>query len=172
MQDIPLAIQQSYQEKVETLLMQPALRSLAEKHVPVAQSSWLAAAAETGEFVDVKLEHVEEWVQEFDRSLAGIEFSGIGWKRDDRVGSPNEQIVAAAKEHGVDLIMMGAKGRTGLVRVLLGSTTRRLLRSLPCSLLTIKQDNVIEELFESDVQAPAVSKRVSANPNECSAGQS
>ena len=39
MQYLPLAIQQSYQEKVETLLMQPALQSLAEKHVPVAQSS-------------------------------------------------------------------------------------------------------------------------------------
>jgi len=44
MQDIPLAIQQSYQGKDDTLLMQPALRSLAEKHLPVAQSSWLAVS--------------------------------------------------------------------------------------------------------------------------------
>jgi nucleotide-binding universal stress UspA family protein len=57
-----------------------------------------------------------------------------------RYGVPQEEIAAAAKELGSDLIIMGATGRTGLVQVLLGSTTRRLMRVMPCSLLTVKQD--------------------------------
>ena len=40
---------------------------------------------------------------------------------------------------------MGATGRTGLAQILLGSTTRRLLRQLPCSLLTVKQEDVLDE---------------------------
>lgn len=72
--------------------------------------------------------------------------------KDVRFGAPHQQIAAAAKDHQADLIVMGATGRSGLVRVLLGSTTRRMLEELPCSLLSVKQDNVLEELFESDVR--------------------
>lgn len=121
----------------------------------VPEVSWLTAAAETGEFVDAKAAHAIEWVLEFERFLETIDLSGVAWKRDVRYGTPHEQIVAAAKEYGVDLIIMGATGRTGLVQVLLGSTTRRLLRNLPCSLLTVKQEDVLDELFESDVRAMA-----------------
>ncbi len=122
----------------------------------VPEVSWLTAAVETGEFVDAKAEHANEWVQEFDQFLEAVDFSGVPWKREVRYGVPHEQIVLAAKEHGVGLIIMGATGRTGLVQVLLGSTTRRLLRGLPCSLLTVKQEDVLEELFESDVRIIAL----------------
>lgn len=122
----------------------------------VPEVSWLTAAVETGEIVDAKAEHAAEWVQDFDRFLGTVDLSGVPWKREVRYGVPHEQIVAAAKEHGVDLIIMGATGRTGLVQVLLGSTTRRLLRGLPCSLLTVKQEDLVEELFESDVRIMAL----------------
>jgi nucleotide-binding universal stress UspA family protein len=121
----------------------------------VPEVSWLTAALETGEVVDAKAEYATEWVQEFDRFLETVDWSGTPWKREVRYGGPHEQIVTTAKEHGADLIVMGATGRTGLVQVLLGSTTRRLLRSLPCSLLTVKQEDVVEELFESDVRVMA-----------------
>jgi nucleotide-binding universal stress UspA family protein len=119
----------------------------------IPEVSWLTAAVETGEFVDAKAEHAAQWVQEFERFLTDIDFSGVAWKREIRDGAPHEQIAAAAKEHEVDLIMMGATGRSGLVRVLLGSTTRRLLYELPCSLLTIKQENMLEDLFETDLRS-------------------
>jgi universal stress protein E len=118
--------------------------------------NWLTAAVETGELVDAKAEHAAEWVQEFDRFLEGEDLSGIAWKREVRCGMPHEQIVTSAKEGSVDLIVMGATGRTGLVQVLLGSTTRRLLRDLPCSLLTVKQEDVLDELFELDVRSIVV----------------
>jgi nucleotide-binding universal stress UspA family protein len=122
----------------------------------VPEVSWLTAAVETSEVVDAKGEYATEWVQEFERFLGAVDLSGVPWKREVRYGVPHEQIVAAAKEHGVDLIIMGATGRTGLVQVLLGSTTRRLLRGLPCSLLTVKQEDLVEELFESDVRVMAL----------------
>ena len=118
--------------------------------------SLLIAATATGEGLDSKAAYAAEWVREFEQFLEGVDLSGVAWKREVRCGVPHEQIVAAAKEYSVDLIIMGATGRTGLVQVLLGSTTRRLLRDLPCSLLTVKQEDVLEELFELDVRGIAL----------------
>ena len=67
-----------------------------------------------------------------------------------RHGLAHQQIILAAQEHQADLIVMGATGRTGLARVLIGSTTRRVLEHLPCSLLTVKQDEVMEERMDDE----------------------
>ena len=117
----------------------------------IPEVSWLTAAAETGVLTDARLEYASEWTQEFEQFLQKVDFSGVSWKSEVRYGVPHEQIVAAARELGSDLIVVGATGRTGLVQVLLGSTTRRLLRDLPCSLLTVKQDDMLEELFDSNL---------------------
>ena len=56
-----------------------------------------------------------------------------GVKRVDclvREGHPAETILAYAKEAGIDLIVMGTRGRRGVERVLMGSVTREVV-SLP-----------------------------------------
>ncbi|MEQ1748885.1 MAG: universal stress protein [Prosthecobacter sp.] len=47
-------------------------------------------------------------------------------------------IAAYALESGADLIIIGNRGRTNLLYVLLGSTAEFLLTQLPCSLLVVK----------------------------------
>jgi nucleotide-binding universal stress UspA family protein len=117
----------------------------------VPEVSWLTAATKTGHLVHPKLEHDAKWIQEFDDFLGAIAFEGIEWERELRYGVPHEQIAAATKEHGADLLAMGATGRTGIVRVLLGSVTRRVLRELTCSLLLVKDQTVFEEQFLLDL---------------------
>lgn len=119
----------------------------------VPDVNWLTAAAETGQLSGAKLEHEAKWVKEFDEFLAAVSFDGVEWERVIRHGTPHEQITAAARERGADLLVMGATGRTGLVRVLLGSVTRRVLRQLPCSLLLVKDQTVFEEQFLLDLDA-------------------
>lgn len=48
-----------------------------------------------------------------------------------------EQIVRYADRHGVDLIVMGTHGRTGVSRVLLGSVAERVIRTASCPVLTV-----------------------------------
>ncbi len=55
-------------------------------------------------------------------------------------GNYGDGIAAHAQETGADLIVVGAKGRTNLSYMLLGSTAERLLIRLPCSLLVVKPD--------------------------------
>ena len=56
-----------------------------------------------------------------------------------RVGTPYNEIATAAKELGVDLIVIATHGYTGLKHVLLGSTAERVVRHAPCPVLTVRE---------------------------------
>lgn len=52
--------------------------------------------------------------------------------------SYGQGIAQYAKEVKADLVILGTRGHTSLRYVLLGSTAERLLRELPCSVLTVR----------------------------------
>jgi nucleotide-binding universal stress UspA family protein len=56
-----------------------------------------------------------------------------------REGGTGQQIVAAAEEWNADVIIMATHGRSGLPRVLLGSTAELVVRHAPCPVLTLRQ---------------------------------
>lgn len=62
--------------------------------------------------------------------------SGVEYRIQD--GNPAVEILAVACETGCDLIVMGTHGRTGLGRMLLGSVAEKVLRKVPCPVLTVK----------------------------------
>ncbi len=59
------------------------------------------------------------------------------------VGKPPEEILRVAREEGVDLIVMGTHGRTGLRHVLLGSVAETVVRTAPCPVFTVRADAAI-----------------------------
>ncbi len=54
-----------------------------------------------------------------------------------RRGDIPEEIVKAAEEKNVDLIVMGTHGRKGLEKVLLGSVAERVVKSASCPVMTV-----------------------------------
>lgn len=54
-------------------------------------------------------------------------------------GIPFLEIARYADENGIDLIVMGSRGRTGLSHLLIGSVAERVLRKAPCPVLTVKE---------------------------------
>jgi nucleotide-binding universal stress UspA family protein len=116
----------------------------------VPEMSWLSAAVETGQLVGAADEYRRTWLEEYDRFLQSVDFTGVQWQKEVREGAPDREIVASAQEHEADVICMGSTGRTGLIRVLMGSVTRHVLQDLPCSLLTVKDEHLIEEPFGID----------------------
>jgi nucleotide-binding universal stress UspA family protein len=122
----------------------------------VPEVSWVTAAVASGALAGAREAHAEAWRADFHRFVQKTDWSGVSWSPDIRYGRPPEQIAAAIRDHSADLLVMGSTGRTGLVRALLGSTTRRVLRDLPCSLLVVKDEDVVEEIFEEDLQHIAV----------------
>jgi nucleotide-binding universal stress UspA family protein len=53
-------------------------------------------------------------------------------------GMPAEAIVAAAKEEGCEMIVMGTHGRTGFKHLMLGSVAEQVVRAAPCPVLTVR----------------------------------
>lgn len=52
--------------------------------------------------------------------------------------SPETAIPAAARRLNADIVVMGAVARSGIKRLLIGSTAERVLNELPCDVLVIK----------------------------------
>ncbi len=55
-----------------------------------------------------------------------------------RVGIPFLEIIKAAREKEVDLIVIATHGRTGLSHILLGSVAEKVVRKAPCPVLSIR----------------------------------
>lgn len=49
------------------------------------------------------------------------------------------EIVKAAAEGNIDLIIVGTQGRTGLAHLLIGSTAERVVRHAPCPVLVVRE---------------------------------
>jgi nucleotide-binding universal stress UspA family protein len=52
--------------------------------------------------------------------------------------SPVDEIIKYAKEKGVDLIIVGTKGRSGMRKALLGSVASKVVTYAPCSVLVVR----------------------------------
>ncbi len=52
--------------------------------------------------------------------------------------SAQEALVETAKKSKVDLIVLGTHGRTGLLRLLMGSTTARVIGHAHCNVLVVR----------------------------------
>lgn len=53
--------------------------------------------------------------------------------------SAHAEIVSAAIEGNIDLIILGTQGRTGLAHLLIGSTAERVVRHAPCPVLVVRE---------------------------------
>src|ERR1700722_10145956 len=77
-------------------------------------------------------------LRELDMLTAPLRDSGLKARGLLKVGGPFLEIVHAAYVEGVDLIVLGTHGRTGLAHVLLGSVAERVVRKAHCPVLTIR----------------------------------
>jgi universal stress protein A len=54
-------------------------------------------------------------------------------------GDPATAVARLAEQEGAEMIVMGTHGRTGLLRLLMGSVAEAVVRRAPCPVLTLKQ---------------------------------
>jgi nucleotide-binding universal stress UspA family protein len=118
--------------------------------VPLA--GWMKPPLNTGKVAAAIGHHERRWREEFERFLKNVPFGPVAWDREIRIGVPHQEILAAARGYEADVLVMGSTGRSGLARVLVGSVTRQVLQHLPCSLLTIKRADVVDEVSEGDAR--------------------
>lgn len=75
--------------------------------------------------------------------------ASIEWEALVSVGHPADEIAGMVSEHAIDLVISATQGRSGLKRVILGSVTGRLMRSLGCPFLIVRDvENSRGDLFK------------------------
>jgi nucleotide-binding universal stress UspA family protein len=64
-----------------------------------------------------------------------------GLKNIERIvqtGVPYQEIMSCAVKNKIDMIIIGTHGRTGIDRILFGSTAAQVVRNAPCPVLTVR----------------------------------
>jgi nucleotide-binding universal stress UspA family protein len=77
--------------------------------------------------------HLEEWRTDAERLVQAPRVSV-----EKAIGEPAAEIVSYAKESGVDLLVLGTHGRTGIEHALMGSIAERVVRRAHCPVLTVR----------------------------------
>ena len=70
------------------------------------------------------------------------------------IGTPVEAILDEAHRQNADLILMGSRGRQGVLRLVLGSVSHAILHSAPCPVVVFNKstDCLAHEVRHADVR--------------------
>ena len=74
-----------------------------------------------------------------------------------RDGNPGKEILKAADEFDVDLIVMGTQGRSGAARLLYGSVCNHVLRNASCPVMAV-QSAINMNWLASDEERDTIEK--------------
>lgn len=78
--------------------------------------------------------------------LGDLDLSNVRWEQRTEQGLAATSISRAAAEYKADLIVIATHGRTALAHALLGSVAEAVLRTAPCSVLSVRPEAMIFEL--------------------------
>jgi universal stress protein A len=115
----------------------------AELHLLHTLETHLASTPNFGLGLDLP-KYVSESKAAAEKSLAGV--LDPKWAEGRTVvkamveGSPKTEIIAYARKHNIDLIVLSTHGRTGLAHVLMGSVAESVVRTAPCPVLTVRPE--------------------------------
>jgi universal stress protein E len=128
-----------------------AKRCDAEVHVMHAYCSSAIATAVVGAMPPVLGVSAEALALERERKHAQVkritdEYGVADANLHVDAGMASEYLPRVAAEWHADIIVMGAIARSGLQRVLIGSTAERVLESLPCDVLVVKSPDFAQNL--------------------------
>ena len=95
-----------------------------------------ASAVKAAGMVERIRELMGELVERSQKSL-----TDAGLQAEGRVveGDPREALLEVARKEGVDLIVVGSHGRTGLEKLLMGSVASHIVAHAACSVLVVRR---------------------------------
>ncbi len=117
----------------------------------IADLSPLYGVARRPDMAKVASDYQKMERDQFDQFIMGFDFCGLAWDKEVHYGHPSDEIVRLASDAEYDLIVMGSTGRSGLPRILLGSTAETVARRVRCSVLTLKREDVLPARLEADL---------------------
>lgn len=84
----------------------------------------------------------DDLIKGADKMMGGFIKEKIGDFKDyetvNIMGLPHFEILKMAEEKGINMIVMGTHGRTGIDKILFGSTAGKVVRKATCPVLTVR----------------------------------
>lgn len=93
----------------------------------------------------------KEESQSFDNFLAQFNLTDVNYQKILKTGNAEDIIRTIIDQEVVDLLIMGTHGRTGLQRFFLGSVTEKVILSVPCSFITVKNVDFIKLSIDKEI---------------------
>lgn len=123
-----------------TSLARDARASIICVHVvePVMPTVGYTGIAEPLPMADISEQLEDSATRELPKISEREECSGLSVEEVIGHGDAASEIVRIAGERKVDLIVISSHGRTGLGRILFGSTAEAVVRHAPCPVLVVK----------------------------------
>ena len=107
-----------------------------ELHVlSVVRPPDIAEEVETEAIMENSRKHYHE-IQEPLKAIA--EAQGVSGHFVVAIGHPAVKVTTYAEENGIDLIVMGHRGKTFFERWLIGSVAKKVMSYAPCSVLVVR----------------------------------
>ncbi len=79
------------------------------------------------------------------------EKEGVACEKILKEGSIAENVVMAAIEKKVDLLVIGSRAKKGLIRESIGNIANKIAATSPCPVLIVKDTSYIEELLRKGI---------------------
>ncbi|HVF45575.1 MAG TPA: universal stress protein [Pyrinomonadaceae bacterium] len=105
---------------------------------PVVQPAGWAPVAEPMPAAELGERLEEAAARDLPAFSKSEEFAGLEVEDVTAHGEPAAEIVRAAEERGAGLIVISSHGRTGIGRILFGSTAESVVRHARCPVLVVK----------------------------------
>jgi universal stress protein A len=101
-----------------------------------------------GDLPRLRKEAIEDAQSRMLECVKSISMSGGEATGEVLIGSPFQAIVDLAFTSGMDLIVMGTHGRTGIPHLVIGSVAERVVRHAPCPVLVVREPASAERATE------------------------
>lgn len=89
-------------------------------------------------FEEIEDKLMEEAQKKLEELLSKNISQEIEFETSIKSGTPFVEIIRAAKQENIDLIVMGSHGRSGISEILIGSVAERVMRKASCPVLIVK----------------------------------
>ena len=105
----------------------------------VDESLYPRTAVLSDDLIEQGLEEARREASEAVERIAAMAPEGVDCVTETRKGVPAALVTDYADEQGVDLVVMGTHGRTGLRRYIIGSVTEQVVRTADVPVLTVRK---------------------------------
>ncbi len=97
--------------------------------------------------------HARKHQNKFERLIKDFDFHKVNWNMQIFMGKLHQELRRYIHQEKIDLLVIGSGGKNDLGTGLLGKVAERVIREVPCSIITFKAENAIIPLIQTKMDS-------------------